>query len=430
MTDSFERNGAVLQSRWPEVWARLLAEDDASLGAELVEGLQSTLKINGIQLTSRHDRVAEARLQAASLPTDSAVLHLYGTGLGDVQRVLLEEATAARLQVHILNGALFSLVLKLTEQVSWLSDPRVELGYASDGAEIQLPFFALPAELELADESNARIRDRLVSEVHIDFNNREFDPRAPYILQRLEESFALVSTDHDVAELFGSRQGEEIYVIGTGPSLEHHFEKLRVVRGQALRPLFICVDTAYRPLIAQGIQPDIVVTIDHKISERHLPAADSACVRLVYLPMSDPQALLAWKGERYVGFSPSPVYAQLRQRIQRGVLSAGGSVIHPAVDLAVRMGASDVTLFGADFAYPMDKSHAGWGDGELGAPVEQARQWVLDGHGQRVKTQLNFRRYLGELERYIEAHPHVRFFNSSRSGAMIAGTDFNEAFSQ
>ncbi|WP_341523205.1 6-hydroxymethylpterin diphosphokinase MptE-like protein [Pseudomonas sp. G.S.17] len=430
MTDSFERNAAVLQNRWPDVFARLLAEDDVLLEVELVEGRQSTLSLNGIQLTSRHDRIAEARLQAASLPPDNDVLHIYGTGLGDLQRVLLEEHGAARLQVHILNSALFALVLKLTDQDDWLSDPRIELGYAADRPEIQLPFFALPAELELADEHNARIRDRLVSEVHLHFNNREFDPQAPQILQRLEESFDLVSRDPDVAELFGSQSGREIFVIGTGPSLEQHFDKLLAVRGQPQRPLFICVDTAYQPLIARGIRPDLVVTIDQRISDRHLPAADSAGIRLVYLPLSDPQVVSAWQGKRYVGLSPSPVYAQLRQRVQRGVLAAGGSVIHPAVDLAVKMGAAQITLFGVDFAFPMNQSHAGWLEGELGGTVDQARQWVLDGHGQRVKTQLNFRRYLGELERYIQAHPQVRFFTSSRSGAMIAGTVFNAEFSQ
>jgi hypothetical protein len=430
MTDSFERNAAVLQNRWPDVFARLQTEGDASSRAELVEGLQSTLRINGIQLTSRHDRIAEARLQAASLPPDSEVLHIYGTGLGDLQRVLLEEHSATRLQVHILNGSLFALVLKLTDQDDWLRDPRIELVYAAEHSEIQFPFFALPAELELADENNARIRDRLVSEVHIHFNNREFDPQSPEIVQRLEDSFSLVSSDPDVAELFGSQSGREIYVIGTGPSLEQHFEKLLALRGQAQRPLFICVDTAYRPLIAQGIVPDLLVTIDQRISDRHLPATESKGIRLVYLPLCDPQVLAAWQGERYAGFSPSPMYAQLRQRVQRGMLAGGGSVIHPAVDLAVKMGATQITLFGVDFAYPMNKSHAGWGDGELGAPVDQARHWVLDGHGQRVKTQLNFRRYLGELERYIQAHPQVRFFNSSRSGAMIAGTTFNEAFTQ
>ena len=129
------------------------------------------------------------------------------------------------------------------------------------------------------------------------------------------------------------------------------------------------------------------------------------------------------------GYSASPIYATLRQH-SRAQLYVGGSVIHPAVDLAVKMGADRITLFGADFAFPMNKTHAGWSDGDLGPRVNLARHWVLDGHGERVRTQLNFRSYLCELERYIAGHPEVRFFNSSRAGAMIAGTQFNQEFVQ
>lgn len=429
MTDSFELNAAVLGSRWPQVLSRLLEENDEALKLELVQGQESTLSVDGIQLTSRHDRIAEARLQAASLP-DHCVLHLYGTGLGDMQRVLLERPGLQQLRVRILNGALFSWVLKLTDQTSWLSDPRVVLAYAGDSREIELPFFALPAELELADEANARIRDRLVSEIHLHFNNREFDPQSPQIIQRLQESFELVKADRDVAQLFGTQPDREIYVIGTGPSLEQHFDKLLSIRAQPQRPLFVCVDTAYRPLLAKGIRPDIVLSIDKNITALHLPPEDSAGIVLVYGPMNDPLVMQAWQGTRYVAFSASPMYANLREQLQRGELSGGGSVIHPAVDLAVRMGSRQLTLFGADFAYPMNRTHAGWGDGVLGSPVEQARQWVLDGFGQRVRTQLNFRRYLGELERYIHAHPQVQFLNSSRAGAMIAGAQFNKEFVQ
>jgi len=430
MSESFQQNAEVLQARWPEVFSRLLAEDRESLQAELVEGVGSTLRISGIQLTSRHDRTAEARLQAASLPPESPMLHVYGTGLGDLQQVLLENPELLRLQVHILNGGLFALVLGLLDQTPWLSDPRVELSYAADYREIQLPFFALPSELELADEVNARIRDRLISEVHLSFNNREFDPQSPLILQRLQDSLELLRSDRDIAELFGTQAGQEIYVIGTGPSLEHHFEKLLAIRAQAQRPLFVSVDTAYRPLIEHGIKPDLVVSIDKGITARHLPPSDSGSIPLVYMPMSDPQVLQAWRGPRYVGYSASPIYAALRQQIAKAQLYVGGSVLHPAVDLAVRMGAAKITLFGADFAFPMNRTHAGWNDGELGPGVDLAKHWVLDGHGQRVKTQLNFRRYLGELERYIAGHPEVRFFNSSRAGAMIAGTAYDLEFCQ
>ena len=55
MSESFQQNAEVLQARWPEVFSRLLAEDSESLQVELVEGLGSTLRIAGIQLTSRHE---------------------------------------------------------------------------------------------------------------------------------------------------------------------------------------------------------------------------------------------------------------------------------------------------------------------------------------------------------------------------------------
>ena len=429
MSEFFQANAEVLQRRWPALFERVMAEDSATIQAELVEGLGSTLSINGIQLSSRHDRLHEAHIQAASLP-DNAQMHVYGTGLGDLPSVLLERTGLRRLYVHILNGALFALVLQLLDQRQWLDDSRAELFYAGDHSDMFTPFFALPAEMLLADDFNAKIRDRLVNEVHLSFNNREFDAQSPFIQQRLHDCLPVLLGDEDVAQLFGSSMDREIYVIGTGPTLEGHFQRLAAVRAEAQRPLFICVDTAYRPLRENGIKPDLVVTIDQRISGRHLPWEESAGIGLVYMPMSDPEVLRVWKGKRYGSYSASPVYAGLREQHPRAQLHVGGSVIHPAVDLAVKMGASRITLFGADFAFPMNKTHAGWGDGDLGPGVGQARHWVSDGNGQRVSTQLNFRGYLCVLERYIAAHPHVQFFNSSRAGALIAGAQFNPEFVQ
>lgn len=430
MSECFKQNAAVLGVRWPTVLSRLMAEGGTALQIDFMQGLNLTLSVDGIQLTSRHDRAAEARLQAASLPARSPFLHIYGAGLGDLQRELLERPTLERLQVHILNGGLFKRVLGMVDQTAWLNDPRVELCYAADYPDIQLPFFALPAELELADVLNARIRDRLISEVHRSFNNRHFDPQSPEIVQRLRDNLNHLRGDADVAELFGTQLGREVYVIGTGPTLERHFAKLLAIRAQSSRPLFISVDTAYRPLLDHGIKPDLVVTVDKNITQRHLPSAGSDDLPLVYVPMANPNVLHAWRGKRYAAYSASPIYAQLRQQLSKAQLNVGGSVMHPAVDLAVNMGAVQITLFGADFAFPMNKTHAGWNDGDLGPGAHLAKHWVLDGYGQHVKTQLNFRGYLAVLERYIAAHPHVRFLNSSRAGALIAGTTYDPEFCQ
>lgn len=220
MSEFFERNVEVIQRRWPAVAERLLTEDPGPLQANLVEGLGSTLSINGIQLTSRHNRTREAQLQAESLSLDSPVLHVYGTGLGDLQLDLLQRSELIQLHVHILNGAVFALVLQLLDQQSWLRDSRVQLHYAGDLSEICLPFFALPSELVLADDYNARIRDRLISETHLTFNNREFDPDNPEIAARLLESVEQIRVDGDVAQLFATHAGQPMFVIATGPSLD------------------------------------------------------------------------------------------------------------------------------------------------------------------------------------------------------------------
>ena len=353
MSDSFEHNARVIGERWPALLARVRAEESASLQADLLEGLGATLSIGGVQLTSRHDRGHEARVQAASLP-EAPVLHLYGCGLGDLQLELLQRPGLVRLYVHILNGALFKLVLQLLEQQVWLADSRVELLYAGDLPEIALPFFALPAELVLADDYNAKIRDRLISEMHLSFNNRRFAPDIASIAERLAAIEPWVGMDKDVAGLFESHPGSEVFVIATGPSLEQHYAALRAVAGQPQRPLLICVDTAYQPLLNEGIRVDLVVSIDQRISTRHLPAQGSEGTTLVYMPLADPQVLEGWLGPRYVAYSSSPVFQALRQRIPRALLHAGGSVIHPAVDLAVKMGGATNHFVWCGFRVPQE----------------------------------------------------------------------------
>jgi hypothetical protein len=427
MNEIFQANMEVLQRRWPALWTRLQGEDIDTLSRR-VQGCGATLSIDGVQLTSRYDRVAEAQVQADSLSLDSKIVHLYGTGLGDVQAVLLARPELERLSVYILNSALFALILGLLDQSRWLSDPRVDLSLAGEHAEMAMPFFALPAEMLLADDFSARMRDRLLSETHLAFNNRHFTAQQPQLLQRLREAESQVRHDPDVVQLFGTLGDREVLVIATGPSLEQHFAALKLISARAQRPLIISVDTAYPPLRQHGIVPDIVVSVDQLISERHLPSEGSQAVTLVYMPLVPPSVIQQWRGPRYVAYSASPLYDSLRQCLARGTLHAAGSVLHPSVDLAVKMGARRIILFGADFAFPHGKTHAGWQDGDLGPSISSARHWLHDGRGQRVKTQLNFRSYLIELERFIALHPQVQFFNTSRDGARIAGTHYHPEF--
>ncbi|HDN9016161.1 TPA: DUF115 domain-containing protein [Aeromonas salmonicida] len=424
----FAQHGRLIRQRWPALWPRLLAQDVESIQAELTEGLGSTLSIDGIQLTSRHDRVKEAELQAASLP-EVAVLHLYGTGLGDLPRALLGRSSLKRLEVKIMNGALFALVLRLLDQQDWLADSKVELMMAGDESEIRLPFFALPPELLLVEDAAARIRDRLVSEIELPFASARFDAEHPAVTHRLAENRELLTSDGDVASLFGLARGKHALIVASGPTLQTNMATLQTqLQTRRQDYLLISVDTALAFLLRHGIRPDIVVTIDDAIHGSRLPADQSAQTTLVYYPTVPTAALLAWQGPRKAAYSRSPMYQTLRQEIPKGSLHSGGSVIHPAVDLAVQMGCQQVILLGTDFAFPGELTHSGWADGALGPTASQALSWTLDGHGRRVKTNPNFSAYRTELERYIARHPEVHFWNSSREGAEIAGCSYHPEY--
>src|SRR3546814_16009792 len=97
MSEFFERNFQVIEQRWPALAQRLLLENAGELQADLVEGLGSTLSINGIQLTSRHDRLAEAALQAASLLSGATAVHVYGDG----ERVVSGKGEAVRVALGV-----------------------------------------------------------------------------------------------------------------------------------------------------------------------------------------------------------------------------------------------------------------------------------------------------------------------------------------
>ena len=112
-------------------------------------------------------------------------------------------------------------------------------------------------------------------------------------------------------------------------------------------------------------------------------------------------------------------YAKLREAFDLGTLYASGTVIHAAVDLAVQMGARDVVFCGVDLAYPGGASHA---QGAVAHEVRAVKALTVESvTGAPVQTAVNLLGYLRDLEHYISVQSHVRFSNTSPSGAKIAG---------
>jgi hypothetical protein len=417
---------AIVRSRWPELLTESASQAEQDLGFELISGSVPALRVRGIQLASRHDPQAEAHLQEAHIAHASRVT-LYGLGQGELPRCLLGRPELTELRIVVLNRALLRGILDHVDWTDWLVDPRVHMSLGSEERHIEHPCFAVPSDLELLEDAAWRLRDRLLYYLQTAVVNRRFSRDVATHVQRLAENMPYIEADRNVMELFGTAQGRNVYVIGAGPSLLEtigHLES-EMARTQDARPVLIAADTALRTLLAHGITPNFIVAMDPYLRPQYLEAQGRRDIGLVYFPLVPGAILGAWGGPRYLALSNSPLYASLLQP-NRGVLWAGGSVIHPAVDLAVRLGTRRVTLFGVDFAFVGGRTHAGWENGELGKDLLNAEHWVMNDRGEKVPSSVNFASYLCALEDYIEARSHVHFFNSSREGAAIRGATFTD----
>jgi hypothetical protein len=281
------------------------------------------------------------------------------------------------------------------------------------------PFAVAPACLRLAEDAALELRDRVQQELTLRFQQQGMDElnaslgTAPEVLEFLHR-------DEDVARSYGSHPNCKAVVVGGGPSLESALPHLQKLRGEVR---LIAVTTALRVLSRASLVPDFAVAVDRRpelgAHFDHLDLEPFQRTPLVYLAGVHPRVLERWTGPRIAAFRAGGRDASEYPGANKGELFCAGTVTHAAVDLAVRLGAREVTLVGADFCFASGKAHAG--SAPLKASVASVGPSALNGHGERVSSTLALLGYLRDLEAYIAATPQVRFFKWGREGAELRG---------
>ncbi len=147
--------------------------------------------------------------------------------------------------------------------------------------------------------------------------------------------------------------GRPAIVVAAGPSLRKNIGTLKEAKGRAV---LIAVQTALKPLLAAGITPDIVTSLDyHSVCARFFQGLPGGAARLASLLVVEAKA-----APEVMDLYPGPVavvgntYAEnlLRElKLDRATLPAGATVAHLAFYLARFLGCDPIAFVGQDLGF-------------------------------------------------------------------------------
>ncbi len=410
MVSAWEWNRAILRKRWPVLFKRLNAA--TTDGCMALNGTpEQALIYRDRQVVSAFDQLDEAKRQAEGLDRDAEAVYCYGIGLGHLPAVLA--ARHKLVCVVIMNLSIARAAFESAEH-RWLTASHVGLCLAEDVDILYAPYACVPMECRQADQQGYAMRDRLFAHLNKRYVDEfHFKKNVPSDLEHISANKAHVEADRHVSDLFGTKSGGHVVIVGGGPSLGGEIDWLK--SAQAEGATVVTASTVLRLLLSNDIVPDVTVALDtERILVRHLddvPMERLVSTALLYHATIQPEFVAAWTGPRYHFAGYSEMYMS-------------GTVMHCAADLAVKMGAARVTMLGCDFCYPANRTHA---DGTFQAADVAPRASLIetvDGNGDKAHTDWNLAQYHRHLEDYIAHNDNVRWFKRGRSGVPVRGAEW------
>lgn len=156
-----------------------------------------------------------------------------------------------------------------------------------------------------------------------------------------------------VNSIRGKFNGYPAVVVSAGPSLQKNIDLLKTIRDKVI---VIAVQTTLRPLLAKGIKPDFVTSLDyHEVSKRFYDGLQDqlADIHLVAEPKVNWHVI-----DTYLGNGPISILGNdfadlllMDETTKHDTLPAGATVAHLAFYLGQYIGADPIILIGQDLGY-------------------------------------------------------------------------------
>lgn len=388
-------------------------------------------------LHSAYDPVAEAQRLVQGYPSlkKAGGVVCLGLGLGyHVQEILRLVPAGAEVLV-IESNAQLKEWYQNAENTPWgrvtITDREEAVKAFVYSLREKLPdgfvLFEHPASLRLDpgfyEDMRGRVRD-YVSLLLVDMQTAK--NLSHIVLQNNFDNLPAVISDPGISTLENAFKDKPAVIVAAGPSLNKNIHLLAEAKN---RSVIICVGTALKAMLAHGLHPDIVVTLDPSENNYRLfaglaPTGEFLC----YEPQTHDKIPQLFAGRRFVFNSfVSPFTEWLRTLYgNKGYIDPGGSVAIAAFGIACLLGANPIVLIGQDLAYTDGYTHAkGTVYENRKADVATPNLHLLEVPaigGGKVFTPRNMHTFLIRFEELFAQHKDRLVIDATEGGALKRGT--------
>lgn len=216
-------------------------------------------------------------------------------------------------------------------------------------------------------------------------------------------------------------------VISAGPSLDKNIKEVKKAQGKAF---LIVVDAALRTVIREGIQPDMVCTIDPEAPDRFFESVGENEFLWACGHWTNPSVLKQYGNKVFYYNSVVPWWDEIiREEIsyEYPKIESGGCVSADAFQLARYLGFKTIIFIGQDLAFTDSKAHTNGIEGILGEndAYIQSRYLVQveDYNGNMLDTDFQMHYYKMWFDKVIPMiKDEICVIDATEGGALLKGT--------
>jgi hypothetical protein len=364
-----EENLTALASLAPALATKLRNVQAASeLSLEDARSGDPTARRGNHYLHSRHDPVREAeRIAERSRRNQADGYVIYGFGLGYLADALIRQGGEEPVIIAERDPRLLRAALEARRLTTLFGSPRLRLLLGPSPRELasllttlnlRSPLsFGLRSVTERDEEyyrSLEESRKRYVSRQEVNSNTLERFGRR--WIRNLVANVHLLARARGVDELAEAFADTPVLLCAGGPSLDLILPLARRIRERAV---IVAVDTAVKPLLTAGVEPDFIVIVDPQYwNTRHLDNIELRHAAVIGESSTHPRAFRILPRPLFFCSSLFPLGRYLEHsRDSFGTLGAGGSVTTTAWDFARHIGGRPIYAAGLDLGYPSFRTH-------------------------------------------------------------------------